>query len=201
MEELVTLPVGSDSSARNLTTRGRGDRTNMINLPRASREADRRTTRRTAERAQIIVPGRLTWRDSRGMTRFATVVTRDISESGVYLECRGSDAIPLYRLVYLQLERGSRETDGLPPALREGRVLSAVYRVGPCEPSTGTPSGYALRLLIEPARRRACTALIEPIRLDRGLRFDAPTLTVSPAESAEPESGEIPDLSTESAII
>jgi hypothetical protein len=29
-------------------------------------------------------------------------------------------------------------------------VLSAVYRVGPCEPSTGAPSGYALRLLVDP---------------------------------------------------
>ena len=38
----------------------------------------------------------------------------------------------------------------LPAALRDGRVLSAVYRVGPAEPSTGTPSGYALRLLVDP---------------------------------------------------
>jgi len=110
------------------------------------------------------------------MTRFATVVTRDVSESGVYLECRGSDAIPLYRLVYLQLERGVRETDGLPPALREGRVLSAVYRVGPCEPTTGTPSGYALRLLIEPRRR---IEVIEPFLLDRGLRLETPARAVS----------------------
>jgi hypothetical protein len=29
-------------------------------------------------------------------------------------------------------------------------VLSAVYRVGPCEPATGAPSGYALRLLVDP---------------------------------------------------
>jgi hypothetical protein len=29
-------------------------------------------------------------------------------------------------------------------------VLSAVYRVGPCEAATGTPSGYALRLLVDP---------------------------------------------------
>ena len=129
----------------------------MVNKPRDSRELG--PTRRTAERTRSSLPGRVTWRDSRGMTRFATVVTRDVSDSGVYLECRGSDAIPLYRLVYLQLERGTRELATLPPPLRDGRVLSAVYRVGPCEPTTGTPSGYALRLLIEPQRRRA-----EPIR-------------------------------------
>ena len=109
-----------------------------------------RACQRNTERQRLNVPGRLTWRDARGMTRFATVVTRDISEHGVYLECRASDAIPLYRLVYLQLERDAREVAGLPAALRDGRVLSAVYRVGPCEPSTGTPSGYALRLLVDP---------------------------------------------------
>jgi hypothetical protein len=112
-------------------------------------------TRRTAERTPLRVPGRVTWRDSRGMTRFASVVTRDISDRGVYLECRGSQAIPLHRLVYLQLERDARELGGLPHSLTDGRVLSAVYRVGPCEPATGTPSGYALRLLLEPGAVRA----------------------------------------------
>jgi hypothetical protein len=88
------------------------------------------------------------------MTRFASVMARDVSASGAYLECRAGDAIPLYRLVYLQLERDVREAGNLPSPLREGRVLSAVFRVGPCDPSTGTPSGYALRFLVEPARTR-----------------------------------------------
>jgi len=93
------------------------------------------------------------------MNRFATVVTRDVSEQGVYLECRGSQAIPLHRLVYLQLEREARELSTLPSALLDGRVLSAVYRVGPCEPATGTPSGYALRLLLDtPAARTHAVA-------------------------------------------
>ena len=169
----------------------------MAHTTRAGHQTDP-TTRRIAERAQITLPGRLTWRDSRGMTRFATVVTRDVSESGVYLECRGSDAIPLYRLVYLQLERGVRETDGLPPALREGRVLSAVYRVGPCEPTTGTPSGYALRLLIEPRRR---IEVIEPFLLDRGLRLETPARGVSLTGSIDRESGELSSLPTGSSLI
>ena len=115
-------------------------------------------TRRHAERTSVRVPGRVTWRDSRGMTRFASVVTRDISDQGVYLECRGSQAIPLHRLVYLQLEREARELSGLPHALTDGRVLSAVYRIGPCEPTTGTPSGYALRLLMDPGSIRGTAA-------------------------------------------
>jgi hypothetical protein len=97
-----------------------------------------------------MVPGRLTWKDARGMPRFASVMTRNVSDEGVYLECRGGEPIPLFRLVYLQLEREGRETADLPPSLKDGRVLSAVYRVGPCEPSTGAPSGYALRLLVDP---------------------------------------------------
>jgi hypothetical protein len=35
--------------------------------------------------------------------------------------------------------------------LRDGKVLSAVWRVAPCRRATGTPSGYALRFLVEPA--------------------------------------------------
>jgi hypothetical protein len=108
-----------------------------------------RPVRRSA-RQPLNVTGRLTWRDARGVQRFASVTTRDISEEGVYLECRSGEPIPLYRLVYLQIERDERRMMDLPPVLRDGRVLSAVYRVGPCEPATGTPSGYALRLLVDP---------------------------------------------------
>jgi len=113
----------------------------------------RPTVKRGTDRQAVAVPGRLTWKDARGMTCFASVVTRDISDEGVYLDCRAGDAIPLHRLVYLQLEREARDAAQLPPVLREGRVLSAVYRVGPCEPTTGTPSGYALRLLVDPNAR------------------------------------------------
>ena len=105
---------------------------------------------RRLERQPVNVTGRLTWRDARGIPRFATVVTRDVSADGVYLECRGGEPIPLYRLVFLQIERDERATAVLPPALKDGRVLSAVYRVGPSEPTTGMPSGYALRLLVDP---------------------------------------------------
>jgi hypothetical protein len=161
----------------------------MVNKPRtAAVEASRRTT----ERHAVALPGRVTWRDSRGMARFATVVTRDVSDSGVYLECRGADAIPLYRLVYLQLERGTRELAMLPPHLRDGRVLSAVYRVGPCEPTTGTPSGYALRLLVEPSRRSedAGTSILH---LQRARRFN-------PADVAIDLGGRNPDDLTSGSI-
>jgi hypothetical protein len=103
-----------------------------------------------AERTPVALPGRVTWKDSRGATRFASVVTRDVSDTGVFIEWRESATIPMYRLVRFQLERDARELNGIPQALRSGGVLSAVYRLGPHQQSTGTPEGYGLRLLIEP---------------------------------------------------
>ena len=96
------------------------------------------------------MPARLTWKDASGAVRFASVTTRDISDVGVFVEAEGSTAIPLYRIVHLQLERDVRGAANIPERLREGRVLSAVWRVGVCRRSTGTPDGYALRFLVDP---------------------------------------------------
>jgi hypothetical protein len=98
----------------------------------------------------INVPARITWKDASGAVRFASVMTRDVSDAGVFVECEAGAAIPLYRLVHLQVERGNGSNLKLPMKLREGRVLSAVWRVAPCRRSTGTPSGYALRFLVDP---------------------------------------------------
>ena len=95
------------------------------------------------------------------MTRFASVMTRDVSETGVFIEWRESASIPLYRLVSFQLERDARHQEGLPAALRSGKVLSAVYRHGVFQRSTGTPEGYGLRLLVEPARLHIAAEPIE----------------------------------------
>ena len=54
--------------------------------------------------------------------------------------------------MHFQIERPARESGDLPAVLQQGKVLSAVYRVGPYKSATGTPQGYALRLLIEPGR-------------------------------------------------
>ncbi len=112
------------------------------------------TTTRAAERKPIALPARLTWKDQRGMTRFATVVTKNVSEYGVYVECQSPVSIPLFRLVQFQLERDVRSTDALPESLQQGRILSAVYRVSP--PSSTNPQGLALRLMVDP--RRAATS-------------------------------------------
>lgn len=81
-----------------------------------------------------------------------SVVTRDVSDVDVFVECQAPTSIPLYRLVHFQIERPSRDSGELPSVLQGGKVLSAVYRVGPYKSATGTPHGYALRLLVEPGR-------------------------------------------------
>jgi hypothetical protein len=108
-----------------------------------------RDSRRQASRLPVSLAARLTWKDASGAVRFASVVTKDVSEAGVFVECEAAAAIPLYRLVHLQIERSVSDADAVPKRLREARVLSAVWRVAPCRKSTGTPSGYALRFLLE----------------------------------------------------
>jgi hypothetical protein len=107
---------------------------------------------RIGNRRKIRVPGRLTWRDATGTLRFVSVMTRDVSDVDAFVECEMPASIPLYRLVHFQIERPSRDGHDLPTALQQGKVLSAVYRVGPYRTSSGTPQGYALRLLVEPRR-------------------------------------------------
>jgi hypothetical protein len=106
--------------------------------------------KRTTKRRSVALPGRLTWKDQRGAMRFATVVARNVSDFGVYVECQSPVSIPLYRLVQFQLEREVRESDALPASLQQGRILTAVYRVTP--PSASRLQGLALRLMIDPRR-------------------------------------------------
>ena len=124
-----------------------------------------RNIQRSSERRALALPARLTWKDASGAVRFISVTTRDVSEAGVFVECEAGAAIPLYRLVHLQVERATRGAEALPSQLREGRVLSAIWRVAPCRRSTGTPSGYALRFLVEPQAvvRALGSSLVEAI--------------------------------------
>ena len=115
---------------------------------------DKATTnrpQRIGNRRAVRVPGRLTWRDSSGTLRFVSVTTRDVSDVDAFVECDRPASIPLYRLVHFQVEAHARNAS-LPDVLQRGKILSAVYRVGPYQSATGTPQGYALRLLVEPTR-------------------------------------------------
>ena len=117
--------------------------------------ADMQTTASThqpriGDRRKVRVPGRLTWRDATGTLRFVSVVTRDVSDVDAFVECQVPASIPLYRLVHFQIERPARDMADLPAVFQQGKVLSAIYRVGPYRSATGTPQGYALRLLVEP---------------------------------------------------
>ena len=114
---------------------------------------------RIGDRRKVRVAGRLTWRDASGALRFVSVVTRDVSDVDAFVECQVPASIPLYRLVHFQIERNGRDCHDLPHVLQGGKVLSAVYRRGPYRAATGTPQGYALRLLIDPSRVAARTPL------------------------------------------
>src|SRR6476469_5460618 len=106
-----------------------------------------RMEKRSSERRPIAVPGQIVWKDARGNTKLTSVVTRDVSEYGVSVECLNGAPIPLYRLVYFQVDREARYRPDLPAALRRPNVLSAVFRVGEDNRTIGGPSSYALRLL------------------------------------------------------
>lgn len=111
-----------------------------------------RYEKRNEDRHPIAVPGQILWKDAKGNTRMASVVTRDVSVHGVSVDCQGGAPIPLYRLVYFQVDRDARHLPGLPAALKKPNVLSAIFRVGPDNPVTGAPAEYALRMLVEPVR-------------------------------------------------
>jgi hypothetical protein len=111
-----------------------------------------RSEERTSERRSLAVHGQIVWKDARGSTKLTEVVTRDVSDHGVAVECLNGATIPLYRLVYFQVARDARQSADLPPALRKPNVLSAVFRVGADNRATGSPCEYALRLLVEPER-------------------------------------------------
>lgn len=111
-------------------------------------------TTRSAERIGVTLPARLMWKDQRGATRFASVVTRNVSEFGAYVECPTPVSLPLYRLVQFQLERDTCAGVRIPETMKRGRVTAAVYRVNPAD-SKGRGQGIALRLMVEPKRRQA----------------------------------------------
>jgi len=111
-----------------------------------------RSDKRVSDRRRLEVRGQIVWKDARGNTKLTSVVTRDVSECGVAVECLNGATIPLYRLVYFQIDRDARHHPDLPPALKKSNVLSAIFRVGPDNPAIGGPESYALRLLVEPAR-------------------------------------------------
>ncbi len=110
---------------------------------------------RAAARRALTVPARLAWKDQRGVSRFASVVTRDVSDYGVFVECLSPLSIPLYRLVQFQIESAGHDACGLPEPLRQGRILSAVYRIS--RPNATAGYGLALRLMVDPKRQAAAS--------------------------------------------
>ena len=113
--------------------------------------------KRAVSRRAVSLPARLAWKDNRGVSRFASVMTRDISDYGVFVECPSALSLPLFRLVQFQLEPAVREALDVPEPLRQGRVLSAVYRV--TRANRQARHGVALRLMVDPRRNQTLQGL------------------------------------------
>jgi hypothetical protein len=122
---------------------------------------------RIAARHRMSVPARLTWKDASGAVRFASVTTRDMSDTGAFVECASQAPIPLFRLVHLQLETPSPLA---PAGLNGTRLLAAVWRVESPATRLGAPCGYGQRFLVEP------TASAAPATTPA---FAAPTMAVA----------------------
>jgi hypothetical protein len=140
---MAEISVNRDAGVPGITAPG-----GPVQSIRTNQLTSQPENRRTRERQVIAVPARLAWKNQRGLSRFASVVTRDVSESGVFIECHSSWPIPLYRLVQFQVEPTAERWHDLPDSLRQGRILSAVYRVSH-DTRTGR-YGIALRLMVDP---------------------------------------------------
>ena len=81
-------------------------------------------------------PGQIVWKDARGTTRMASVVTRDVSEHGVLVDCLSGTPIPLYRLVHFQVDREARHAAG--PARRPAQVQRPLRGL----PRRAVPAGH-----------------------------------------------------------
>jgi hypothetical protein len=108
----------------------------VINTAIARQTSSEGRHSRIGNRRRVSVPARLTWRDASGTLRFVSVVLRDVSDVDAFVECQVPASIPLYRLVHFQVERPARDGQDLQAPLRYGKVLSAIYRVGPYKTST-----------------------------------------------------------------
>ena len=97
--------------------------------------------RRSSERHDVALPARLTWKDASGAVRFTSVTTRDVSEAGVFVEADNAAAIPLYRIVHVQLERGADTEPGAGTAARRPGAVGGLAR----RPAAGV-EGHAERL-------------------------------------------------------
>jgi hypothetical protein len=122
----------------------------MISPSAPNRSLSLARDKRHSMRRPLVVTGRLSWKDQRGTTRIANVITRNVSDDAIYVDWREPSAIPMYRLVHFQVTTEARRDESLPAPLRTGKVLSAVFRIGQRRKTTGTPEGYALRLLVPP---------------------------------------------------
>ena len=117
---------------------------------------------RIGERRKLRVPGRLTWRDASGALRFVSVVTRDVSDVDVFVECQVPASIPLYRLVHFQIERSG------------ARLCRAARRAPAGQGAVGRVSGRPVSHIHRDAAGIRAPAADRPGALDAGADASQP---------------------------
>ena len=119
--------------------------------PRAGCPA--RSDKRAAERRRIAFPGQIVWKDARGTTRMAPVVTRDVSDQRRARRVPGRDADPAVPAGVLPgRSRGPQPRRPAADAAEVERAVGDLPRRA-VPPGHGRAERYALRLLVEPVRK------------------------------------------------
>ena len=114
-----------------------------------------RAEKRAADRRRIAVPGQIVWKDAKGTTRMAAVVTRDVSDNGVSVDCLGRHADST--LSPGVFPGGPRGAEPAGPSRRTAEVERAVGGL----PRWSVPSGDGRAKRVRAAdagRARACCA-------------------------------------------
>ena len=110
----------------------------------------------------------------------ASVVTRDVSETGRQRRVPGGPELPLYRLVYFQVDRTPAIARTCRASLRKQNVLSAIFRVGHVQRRTGARPSTRCGCWSNRKRAAATVQLRKP-RPVRSLSFDLLRLPRVPA--------------------
>ena len=100
---------------------------------------------RASERRRVALPARLMWKDQRGTTRFASAVTRDVSEFDVYVETQSVLSIPP------SFRSSNRATPWTRPGSRHMSRAPAGC-LSRRHPLATEVASFALRLMVDPKR-------------------------------------------------
>ena len=106
--------------------------------------------KRGCERQQVALPARITWKDAHGATRFASVVTRDVSE----LVCSSSASrLSASRVPVGAVPAGARSPRIGPDPVDTSQRPFSRRSIASAQRRPRQAAGLALRLMVDPKRQ------------------------------------------------